>query len=124
MEKKLKIDYKYYLEHQIEKPVYQIFELVMDRPASIIEDLVRDMNNKKEGNHSIKDWFKLMGTPVKLTEEEKKKKAEEETERQLDIIEQIKKIAINGDDDDNLLKEQFEEDEILDIEALQQDEAN
>ena len=128
MEKKLKIDYKYYLEHQIEKPVYQIFELVMDRPASIIEDLVRDMNNKKEGNHSIKDWFKLMGTPVKLTEEEKKKKAEEEAakekQRQLDIIEQIKKISINGDDEDNLLKEQFEEDEILDIEALQQDEVN
>ena len=128
MEKKLKIDYKYYLEHQIEKPVYQIFELVMDRPASIIEDLVRDMNNKKEGNHSIKDWFKLMGTPVKLTEEEKKKKAEEEAakekQRQLDIIEQIKKVSINGDDEDNLLKEQFEEDEILDIEALQQDEVN
>jgi hypothetical protein len=124
MEKKLKIDYKYYLEHQIEKPVYQIFELVMDRPASIIEDLVRDMNNKKNGNHTIKDWFKLMGTPVKLTEEEKKKKAEEEAERQLDIIEQIKNMAINGDDEDNLLKEQFEEDEILDIEALQQDEVN
>jgi DNA polymerase elongation subunit (family B) len=60
MDKKLKIDYNYYLTHQIEKPVYQIFELVMKNPQSIISDLVRKMNNSKCGNHSIKDWLKVM----------------------------------------------------------------
>jgi DNA polymerase elongation subunit (family B) len=35
-EKNLKIDYNYYLTHQIEKPVYQIFELVMKNPETII----------------------------------------------------------------------------------------
>ena len=68
-EKKLKIDYKYYLEHQIEKPVYQIFELVMKNPAQIIESLVRKMNNEKNGNHSIKDWLQLMGKKVEKKEE-------------------------------------------------------
>jgi DNA polymerase elongation subunit (family B) len=59
-EKKFKIDYKYYLEHQIVKPVYQIFELVMDKPSTIIESLIRNMENKKNGNHSIKEWMTLM----------------------------------------------------------------
>jgi hypothetical protein len=59
-EKNLKIDFNYYLTHQIEKPVYQIFELVMNNPASIIEDLVRKMNNSKNGNSSIKNWLTIM----------------------------------------------------------------
>ena len=53
---KLKIDYNYYLTNQIEKPVFQIFELVMKNPAKIIEDLVREQKNKKSGYASIKQW--------------------------------------------------------------------
>lgn len=70
-EKKLKIDYNYYLSHQIEKPVYQIFELVMKKPETIIEDLVRKMNNTKNGNHSIRDWMLLQSKkePVIAVEE-------------------------------------------------------
>ena len=74
-EKKLKIDFDYYLSHQIEKPVYQIFELVMKNPESIIADLVRKMNNTKNGNHSIKDWLTVMGKkviPKDDTKEDKK----------------------------------------------------
>jgi DNA polymerase elongation subunit (family B) len=60
VEHDLKIDYKYYLEHQIEKPVFQIFELVMKKPETIIEDLKRSMNNAKSGNQSITSWFKAI----------------------------------------------------------------
>jgi hypothetical protein len=37
----------------------------MKKPETIIEDLVRKMNNTKNGNHSIKDWLKLMGNNKK-----------------------------------------------------------
>lgn len=48
-EKKLKIDNMYYLEHQIEKPVLQIFELIRKDPHKLLEDIKRDFNNKKKG---------------------------------------------------------------------------
>ena len=56
----LKIDYNYYLTNQIEKPVFQIFELVMKNPQKIIEDAVREQKNIKNGNTSIKQWFTAM----------------------------------------------------------------
>ena len=61
-----KIDYNYYLTNQIEKPVFQIFELVMKNPAKIIEDLVREEKNKKSGNASIKQWFSAMNKNKEL----------------------------------------------------------
>lgn len=48
-EKKLTIDNMYYLEHQIEKPVLQIFELIRKDPHKLLEDIKRDFNNKKKG---------------------------------------------------------------------------
>ena len=110
-ENKLKIDYKYYLEHQIEKPVYQIFELVMKNPSSIIADLVRKMNNANNGNHSIKDWFNVMA----------KKKLEEDKNTNI-TFNVKKKINYNetpDEDDANMLGSDFEEDviESLDIDG-------
>ena len=55
---KLKIDYKYYIDHQIIKPVSQIFELVMKNPQKLIEDTIRKFNNKKKGNSTITMFFK------------------------------------------------------------------
>lgn len=55
----LKIDYMYYLEHQIEKPVTQIFELVDDNPKKILEQIKREFHNKKSGNTSITSFFKI-----------------------------------------------------------------
>lgn len=104
-ENKLKIDFKYYLEHQIEKPVYQIFELVMKNPEKIIEDLLRKLNNMKNGNHSIKDWLKLGN----------KKETIQET------IFNIKDKVINNiiiDEEENLLGDQFEEDIIDDLDEF------
>jgi hypothetical protein len=54
----LKIDYRYYLDHQIEKPVSQIFELVMKNPYKLIEDVIRKFDNKKKGNSAITMFFK------------------------------------------------------------------
>ena len=103
-EKKLKIDYNYYLTHQIENPVYQIFELVMKNPSSIIGDLVRKMNNTKNGNHTINDWLNAMS---------KKKTASELGVD--DKFSLLKKIDLNEqlkiDDETNMLGDQFEEEE-------------
>ena len=53
----IKIDYRYYLDHQIEKPVMQIFELVVPNPKSIIEDIIRKDTNRKKGTQEITKWF-------------------------------------------------------------------
>ena len=58
MENKLKMDYRYYLEHQIEKPVMQIFGLTMDNPKKLIEGILVEDNHKKNGTSSITNWFK------------------------------------------------------------------
>tara|TARA_B100001287_G_scaffold124525_1_gene104966 strand:- start:269 stop:739 length:471 start_codon:yes stop_codon:yes gene_type:complete len=58
MENNLKMDYRYYLEHQIEKPVMQIFGLTMDNPKKLIEDILVDDDHRKNGTSSITNWFK------------------------------------------------------------------
>jgi len=99
-EQKLKIDYNYYLTNQIEKPVFQIFELVMKNPEKIIEDLVREQKNKKNGNVSIKQWFTAMN---------KNKDSDKKENIQTQLLKS--KVDYNqGDDDDNLL-DVFEEEE-------------
>ena len=109
-EKKLKIDYNYYLTNQIQKPVFQIFELVMKNPATIIEDLVRKMNNSKNGNHTIKDWFNAMNKDTVRISDEKDKS----------IATKINEI-IAQDDEDNLLADQFEEEIIENLDEINMD---
>jgi DNA polymerase delta subunit 1 len=59
-ENNVKIDYRYYFDHQIQKPVMQIFELVMKNPESIIESIIRKDNNRKSGAQEITKWFGLV----------------------------------------------------------------
>jgi hypothetical protein len=102
-ENNLKIDFNYYLTHQIEKPVYQIFELVMKNPATIIEDLVRKMNNSKNGNNSIKNWLTIM----------------QNNKKDKNIL--MDKLIIDEktyDEDENLLGDNFEEDYIENLDEL------
>jgi hypothetical protein len=112
LENKWKIDFKYYLTNQIEKPVFQIFELVMKNPESIIVDLVRKVNNAKSGNHSITAWLELAG---------QKKKEENKKEVNIDI-EKLKQSIQNIDEDENLLEDQF--DEIEDSGEVEEDGSN
>jgi hypothetical protein len=72
-EQKLKIDYTYYLEHQIQVPVFQIFALTPGKPESIIEDIVRKNENAKKGNHAITDWLSKMKSKPKVEEVEEEK---------------------------------------------------
>jgi len=62
-EKDLEIDYKYYLDHQIENPCMQLFALTMDNPQSLIASAIRKYNNKKSGNQDISKWFQVMAAP-------------------------------------------------------------
>ena len=107
VEKKLKIDYNYYLSHQIEKPVYQIFELVMKNPASIIADLVRKMNNTKNNNRSIKDWLTVMA-----------KKPDVSANTEFSINTKINDEIDNDNEDENMLGNQFEEDIIENLDEI------
>ena len=59
-ENNIPIDYRYYLDHQIQKPVMQIFELVMKNPESIIESILRKDNNRKSGAQEITQWFGMV----------------------------------------------------------------
>ena len=105
-EKNLKIDYNYYLTNQIQKPVYQIFELVMNKPETIIEDIVREQTNKKNRNANIKQWFKALNKEkVSLIIENKKYSLNEKIEN------------LPDDEDINLLGDDFEEDIINDPDA-------
>lgn len=105
-EQKLKIDYNYYLTNQIQKPVYQIFELVMNKPESIIEDIVRDRTNKKNGNSNIKQWFQALN---------KEKVSNEHEDKKHSLKKKVENII--DDDDINLLGDEFEEDIIDDPDA-------
>jgi hypothetical protein len=68
----------YYFEHQIMKPVYQIFELDMKHPESIVQDLIVAYNNKKNGSQSIASFF---GKPVK-----KEVKKDEDSDTEIEIL--------------------------------------
>ena len=115
LDNSLKIDYNYYLTNQIQKPVYQIFELVMKNPETIIEDIVRKMNNIKSGNRSIKDWLNVMNK--KTTDNNSENNGELSINEKDKLIENIEKI-INVDDDENMLACELEEDLVEDLENL------
>jgi hypothetical protein len=133
-EKNLKIDYNYYLTHQIEKPVYQIFELVMKNPESIISELVRKMNNLRNGNHSIKQWLTIGKKEDKSPPQSPKVEDESKDKPKIELNnEDINKININGsidtkenkiiideedDEDGNMLDGKFEEDIIENLDDI------
>ena len=115
LENNLKMDYNYYLTNQIQKPVYQIFELVMKNPETIIEDIVRKMNNIKSGNRSIKDWLNVMNK--KTTDTNSENNGELSINEKDKLIKNIEKI-INVDEDENMLSNELEEDLVEDLENL------
>lgn len=61
LENKLKIDYRYYYERQVMKPVMQIFELTMTpkNASKIVEDIIRKDDLKKKGIRDISSYFKF-----------------------------------------------------------------
>ena len=49
----LKIDYKYYLDHQIIKPSMQLFSLTMDNPITLLQDILDEEKRKQNGMKSL-----------------------------------------------------------------------
>ena len=96
-EAKLKIDFMYYFEHQVMKPVFQIFELKMKDPMTIVGDLVTSYNNRKVGARPISSFFnvvKKVSTPVPESTGKGKAKArviDDLDDQDEEVIEIIKK---------------------------------
>ena len=56
----IRIDYRYYYDHQVKKPVSQIFDLIEQLDGvDPLEELIRKDNNRKNKNTSIKDFFSI-----------------------------------------------------------------
>jgi len=112
-EHNLKPDYRYYLDHQICKPVNQIFELVMKDPDSIIRKLLIAYDNKMNKQQEITKWFVSPNTDNSTnnitnnstnnsnnnTDNNSNNNSNNNTNTTLTITEMLEKEA--ADDDDN-----------------------
>jgi DNA polymerase delta subunit 1 len=109
LENDLKIDYRYYYDHQIEKPVMQIFELTMKNPNTIVEDILREDSNRKSGNQDISKWFTIGAKPV-ATSAQTATAAKKRATIRLDEIDE-------GDSDEDFLEgeKEIDPEEILNI---------
>jgi hypothetical protein len=109
LENDLKIDYRYYYDHQIEKPVMQIFELTMKNPNTIVEDILREDSNRKSGNQDISKWFTIGSKPV-ATSPQTATVAKKRATIRLDEIDE-------GDSDEDFLEgeKEIDPEEILNI---------
>jgi hypothetical protein len=94
----------------------------MNKPESIIADLVRKMTNAKNGNHSIKDWMAMMSSKKKTSSSNNLlNEIERSNEEEKDKFNVNKKINIDitkVNDDDNLLGDLIEEDDFEDLDNL------
>jgi len=52
----LKIDYMYYLDHQILNPSMQLFGLIIEKPTKLIEDILAEDRRKKKGMKSLASY--------------------------------------------------------------------
>lgn len=58
-ENNIKVNYRYYLDHQIRKPVSQIFELIKEtKGVDPLKQILIDDNNRINGLRSINNFFK------------------------------------------------------------------
>ena len=53
----LKLDYEYYLKHQIKNPVCDLFKLIRDPQKLIFDQIERDISNKQKGQLAITSFF-------------------------------------------------------------------
>ena len=84
----------------------------MDKPETIIEDLVRDQSNKKNGNVNIKQWFQALNKiPVIKKEEDEK----------YSLSKKVVELNDNDDEDINMLGEDFEVEPEKDIDAIEEE---
>jgi DNA polymerase elongation subunit (family B) len=81
-ENNLRIDYLYYIERQLEKPIMQLFEQVDPRAAQLFANIRRIGKNRKSGQSEITIFF---GGNTIGTKKKKKIKIEIESDSDSDI---------------------------------------
>ena len=59
IEKKIPIDYRYYVDRQLIKPISQIYDLTDIDTDSILKDILRKDDNRKTGQREITSFFKF-----------------------------------------------------------------
>ena len=78
----LRIDYLYYIERQLEKPIMQLFEQVDPRAAMLFRNIRRIGKNRKSGQSEITKFF---GGNIIGTKKKKKVKIEIDSDSDSDI---------------------------------------
>lgn len=87
-ENDLRIDYLYYIERQLEKPIMQLFEQVDPRAAKLFANIRRIGKNRKSGQSEITKFF---GGNTIGTNKKKKIKIEIESDSDSDIEVPVKR---------------------------------
>ena len=59
IEHNLKLDVKYYFDHEFQVPITELFALLMNNPGSLYEEEVRKFNNKNVGQMEISQFFQI-----------------------------------------------------------------
>ncbi len=67
IEKKLRVDYLFYLTNQIKNPTVQFLELLVDDPEAIFKEAIEIETNRRKGNITIDNHFKITNKKKKLT---------------------------------------------------------
>ena len=66
IEKNLRVDYLFYLTNQIKNPTVQFLELLTEDPENIFNEAISIEKNRRAGNVSIDNFFKVKGKSSQL----------------------------------------------------------
>ena len=95
-EKKLKLDYRYYFDHQVATPILQIFSMMMDKPESIVADLLIEDTNRSQGVRGLRHYFGGGGGGAKKSKVELKEKSRKIVDKkpkiQMSLMDQLQMV--------------------------------
>ena len=66
IEKKLKLDYLYYIRNQMMKPTLQFLELITDNPEKIFEKYIYEEENKRKNKLDINSYMEINSDNMKI----------------------------------------------------------
>ena len=105
IENNIKIDYLFYILHQIQKPIEQILELIIDKPEIIFNKFIMIEENRRSGIEPIMKYFSNsdeshLGSNVSINDDniiiEGKPKTPKKTKK--NVIKKDKKIKTKIDE--------------------------
>ena len=56
-ENNLRINYRFYITNQIMNPICQLYSLIYDNPKIIFEDILNEIDLKRNKTMSIENWL-------------------------------------------------------------------